>query len=87
MQVRGPRSNEVVSVFWDEGATDNFVRTRYAEAAGFSYRMQRMSVTTLGGEETVRDSRIYQCRIRDKEGKIYEFEAIGLEEVTGPWAN
>ena len=35
MQVRGPKPKEMVSAFWDEGATDHFVKIKHAETSNF----------------------------------------------------
>ena len=59
------------------------MRIKYAEKSGFRSRNEKMSVTTLGGDTKVYESLVYDCKIRDKDGRSYEFEAFGLESVTG----
>ena len=37
----------------------------------------------LGGHIKEIDGVIYQCQVKDQKGKVYKFEAHGLDEVTG----
>ena len=49
----------------------------------FPFREKRLRVSTLGGHIREIDGTIYRCTIRDLKGNLYEFEAHGLDEVTG----
>ena len=50
---------------------------------GFPYQERRLKVVTLGGHIREIDGVIYQCKIKDQSGKVYEFHAHGLDRVTG----
>ena len=72
------------SVFWDSGATSNFIREAFAKLCGFSGTVQTLSVTTLGGVVTEYLTVIeYNCSLIDKDGKTVDFKAYGLESLTG----
>ena len=75
------------TVLWDSACTDIFVRHEHARKMGFPYREKRLRVTTLGGQVQEIDGVIYDCKIKDQKGKILEFSAHGLEEVTGNLGN
>ena len=49
----------------------------------FPYTEKRLRVTTLGGAIQEIDSVIYSCKIKDQNGKVFEFTAHGLDTVTG----
>ena len=83
MQVRVSR-RRWASVFWDLGSTSNFIREAFAQSCGFKGREEMLSVTTLGGVETDHYKVIlYTCRLMSVDGKVYQFEAYGLESITG----
>ena len=66
----------VASVFWDTGATSNFIREAFAKLCGFSGTVQTLSVTTLGGVVTEYLAVIeYNCSLIDKDGNAVEFKA------------
>ena len=46
-----------------------------------------MRVSTIGGDVNAIEGFIYECCIRDLNGKIEEFTAQGLDKVTGPLDN
>ena len=49
----------------------------------FPYTEKRLRVTTLGGAIQEIDSVIYSCKIKDRNGKVFEFTVHGLDTVTG----
>ena len=71
------------TVLWDSACTDIFVREDHARKMEFPYREKRLRVTMLGGQVQEIDGVVYDCKIRDQKGKIVEFSAYGLAEVTG----
>ena len=75
------------TVLWDSACTDIFVRHDHARQMKFSYKEKRLRVSTLGGHVREIDGVIYDCRIKDQHGRIYEFKAHGLDEVTGDLGN
>ena len=75
------RDHEVV--LWDSACSGFFVRDAHARKMNFPYWEKRLRVTTLGGQIQEIDGVIYRCQIKDQKGKILEFYAHGLEEVTG----
>ena len=84
MRVQGSKNGTFATVFWDLGSTSNFVREDYAKRCGFKGRSQRLSVTTLGGVTTeFRNVTTYRCSIKDEDGISENFEAFGLESITG----
>jgi hypothetical protein len=85
MTVRGPKRGDSATVFWDLGSELNFVREEYAKKCRFKGSTDELSVTTLSGKVTeYQRVTIYQCRIRDTDGISYDFEAYGLDCITGP---
>ena len=60
-----------------------FVRNDHAEKMNFDCQKKRLRVTMLGGQVQEIDGKIYHCKIKDKWGNIHEFNAHGLNEVTG----
>ena len=82
MNVKG-KKGAGASVFWDSGSTSNFVREGYAKSMGFTGRIEHLCVTTLGGD--VKDITVttYTCSLRDTDNKLNEFEAYGLDSITG----
>ena len=83
MNVKSHRKGKEASVFWDGGSTSDFVREGYAKAMGFTGKIEHLCVTTLGG--VVKDITVttYSCSLRDTDNKLEEFEAYGLESITG----
>ena len=71
------------TVLWDTACTGRFVRHEHAKKMKFTYKEKRLRVTTLGGNIQDIDSVIYNCRIKDQNGRIHEFTAHGLDQVTG----
>ena len=83
MQVRVSR-RVLASVFFDLGSTGNFIREAFAKARGFKGCEKTLCVTTLGGVLTDHYTVIqYKCRLLALEGKVYEFDAYGMENITG----
>ena len=70
-------------VLWDMATDLNFVRSDHAEAMRFPYRMETAIVTTVGGEVKKKVLPVYRCYIRDLFGKVRQFYALGLKEITG----
>ena len=71
------------TVLWDPACSGSFVRNAHAEAMNFPSMAEKMMVCTLGGEVMEIDGVVYQCKIRDLDGKVHEFVAHGLDDVTG----
>ena len=71
------------TVLWDSACSAIFVRHDHAKEMGFPFKNKRLRVSMLGGHLKEIDGVIYQCKVRDQNGKVYEFEAHGLDEVTG----
>ena len=71
------------SVFWDLGSTSNFVRDAFAKEMKFRGRQERLCVTTLTGTVTDYAVTTYRCHMHDENNELYEFEAYGLECITG----
>ena len=71
------------TVLWDSACTEYFVRHDHARKMNFRYHERRLTVTTLGGHVREIDGVIYECKIKDQKGRIYEFNAHGLDEITG----
>ena len=71
------------TVLWDSACSDIFVRHDHARAMKFPYKEKRLQVATLGGHIREIDGVIYTCRVKDQKGRIYEFQAHGLDRVTG----
>ena len=55
----------------------------HARKMAFTFREKRLRVTTLGGAIQEIDGVIYNCKVKDQKGRVYEFTAHGLDEVTG----
>ena len=71
-------------MFWDLGSMSNFIREAFAKACGFKGREKTLSVVTLGGVETDHMKVIlYSCKMMAVDGKIYQFEAYGIKNITG----
>ena len=68
---------------WDPACSGSFVRNAHAEAMNFPSMEEKMMVCTLGGDVKEIDGVVYQCKIRDLDGKVHEFVAHGLDNVTG----
>ena len=63
------------TVFWDNGATSNFIRENFAQLCGFKGTTRTLSVTTLGNVTTEYLTVIeYCCRIVDLDGVVVEFK-------------
>ena len=60
-----------------------FVRTEHAERMNFPCQERKLWVWTLRGKEKEIEGRVYDCQIRDLEGKTYEFKTHSLDKVTG----
>ena len=71
------------TVLWDSACTGYFVRHDHAKAMGFPYEEKRLRVSTLGGNVQEIDGVIYRCKVKDQKGRVHEFYAHGLDEVTG----
>ena len=71
------------TVLWDLACTGFFVRHNHAKAMGFPYEEKRLRVSTLGGNVQEIDGVIYRCKVKDQKGRVHEFYAHGLDEVTG----
>ena len=83
MNVRSVKGN-VASVFWDGGCSSNFVREAFAKICGFKGHEETLCVTTLGGVVTDYHKVIsYKCSLRTVDGDWLEFEAYGMECITG----
>ena len=59
------------TVLWDSGSCHHYDSTAHAEYMQFPKKEEQMSVITLGGEEKEMDGIIYQCKIRDKAGRMF----------------
>ena len=81
MQVRSSKKGVTAIVFYDGGCTSDFVKVSYAKKMGFKGKVERLSVTTLGGVVTDLTVMTYTCSLRDEDGILHEFEAYGLESV------
>ena len=77
------QSKQFETILWDSACSTIFVRHDHAKEMNFPYRNKRLKVTMLGGQIKEIDGVIYQCKVKDLKGKVYEFEAHGLDEVTG----
>ena len=83
MRVPAPKGI-VASVFWDSGATSNFVKEEFAKLCGFKGHSETLSVTTLGGVVTdYLTVTAYNCSLKDQDGQMVPFKAYGLESITG----
>ena len=51
---------------------------------GFPGREEKMCIVTLGGDVKIIDGVIYVCKIRDLNGRVSKFKALGLEAITKP---
>ena len=71
------------TVLWDPACSGSFVRNAHAKEMNFPSMSEKMTVCTLGGEVMEIDGVVYQCKIRDLDGKVHEFVAHGLDDVTG----
>jgi len=71
------------TTLWDTACSGLFVRNAHAREKGFTSRHKRLKVVTLGGEIKEMDTVIFDCKIKDLRGNFYEFQAHGLDEVTG----
>ena len=71
------------TVLWDSACTGMFVRQGHAEDMEFPCEKRRLTVVTLGGKVQEIDGVIYECSIKDQQGRVYKFFAHGLEQVTG----
>ena len=71
------------TVLWDSACTGIFVRNEHARMMKFPSKSERMVVYTLGGDTKQIDGIVYKCKIKDLDGKIHEFIAHGLDDVTG----
>ena len=49
----------------------------------FTFERKRFNVVTLGGKVQEIDGVIYECSIKDQQGRVYKFFAHGLEQATG----
>ena len=76
-------SDDPEAVLWDTACSGIFVRNEHAMKMKFPFEERRLRVRTLGGDEKEINGRIYDCQIKDLRGKIYEFKAHGLDNVTG----
>ena len=70
-------------VLWDQACTGIFVRNEHARLMGFPCRREKLLVCTLGGDVKEIDGFIYNCHIKDIDGKTHSFVAHGMDEVTG----
>ena len=70
-------------VLWDTACTGKFVRNGHAREMKFPYREKQLRVVTLGGQVQEINGLIYDCQIKDQQGKIHKFTAHGLDQVTG----
>ena len=75
------------TVLWDSACSGFFVRHGHAKHMNFPFEEKRLRVITLGGNVTEIDGVVYQCKIVDQKGKVHEFLAHGLDEVTGALCN
>ena len=83
MLVSAPKGYTAM-VFWDNGATSNFVRENFAKLCGFKGKSRTLSVTTLGNVTTEYLTVIeYNCRLIDSNGVVVGFKAYGLDRITG----
>ena len=83
MKVRAPKGY-IASVFWDSGATSNFIREAFAKLCGFKGHKETLSVTTLGGVVTkYLVVTAYSCFLMDEDGIMVSFKAYDLECITG----
>ena len=71
------------TILWDSACSTIFVRHDHAKDMDFPYKNKRLRVTMLGGQTKEIDGVIHQCKIKDRNGKVYQFEAHGFDEVTG----
>ena len=84
MRIPGINSSQLTeTVLWDSACTGMFVRNEHARKMNFDCQEKRLRVTMLGGQVQEIDGKIYHCKIKDKWGNIHEFNAHGLDEVTG----
>jgi hypothetical protein len=60
-----------------------FVRNEHARKMKFPFKHHKMMVCTLGGDQKEIDGMVYRCRIKDLDGKVHEFQAHGMDQVTG----
>ena len=70
-------------MLWDTACSGIFVRTEHAESMNFSCKEGKLLVRTLGGDEKEIDGKIYNCQVRDLKGRVYRFQAHGLDKVIG----
>ena len=71
------------TVLWDTACTGIFVRHGHAREMGFPSKKKQLRVVTLGGQIQEIDGIIYECSVKDQQGRVYSFSAHGLDEVTG----
>ena len=84
MKIRTLNPNRTLeTVLWDMACTGRFVRHAHARSMNFNFREKTLRVTTLGRAVQEINGVIYDCRIKDQKGKVHEFTAHGLDEVTG----
>ena len=74
---------ESETVLWNTACTGLFVRNAHAHRMGFPSKKKRLRVQTLGGDVKEIDAVIFDCRVKDLQGNEYEFQAHGLDSVTG----
>ena len=83
MKIPAPKGH-IASVFFDTGATINFISENFAKLCGFKGQSRTLSVSTLGNVTTeYLTVTEYDCLLRDELGEIMSFKAYGLERVTG----
>ena len=69
---------------WDNGSTLTFVTYKLADNLKLKGRKVNLSMVTVGGEVTRKESIQYTLRIIDVNGEIVEIEALGLDRISSP---
>ena len=67
------------TVLFDTASSDNYVWKSHAKKMVFPSWKETMRVSTLGGAIKVIYGVVYQCQIKDLDGKKEEFFAQGLD--------
>ena len=86
MWVRPYKGTGYSAGLFDPGATGHFVTNVYARKMKFKGKDVTINVETLGGWIETRRTKLYDCMVRDKDGRIERFEAYGVDKVTSTFA-
>ena len=76
--------SQKANLIWDTGSTLSFILNRLAIKLKLKGKDISLAMLTIGQKITYIKSILYKIQLEDQQGKLVEFEVIGIDKISSP---